>query len=122
MITPDDQNLSESPLCSKCGLPMPPLPPDLAAAAAAAASEVAFSHAECPGEEPQVEGRWFEVHVSVIEVPAAAGGAGGEPPRELLSFSAGHRAKDLDAAMRPLAIKLGEKWAKAEKQAGVADS
>jgi hypothetical protein len=124
----------QGPPCSKCGHPMPALSPELAAIARSNPG-VVLAHEVCPGEKrPGEEGRYFEVRVQVVEVtetpddPAvsdAFADAAREPTvhvEELISFRAGHRAADLDAAMRPLALKLGERWTKAEQQAKVADS
>lgn len=117
----------QGPPCSKCGHPMPTLSPELAAIARSNPG-VVLAHEVCPGEKrPAEEGRYFEVRVQVVEVTEMEHDDAVSPApevvvEELISFRAGHRAVDLDAAMRPLALKLGEKWQKAEKQAKVADS
>jgi hypothetical protein len=123
--------------CQRCGGDLPPMAEDLAKLARSTAG-VTLAHDVCPGDEPataQPEGRYFEVRVEVVEVteptapnpipPYANGSTEQEAGRvqvtEMLSFQHGVRAKDLDAAMRPLAEGLGEKWMKAEKNAAIAD-
>lgn len=123
-------------LCTKCRQPMPDLPDELVAMARAAGGAV-LAHDVCPGETAD-QGRYFEVRVQIVEVtepqgdepviaPYVNGSAEQNARRdalvtELVSFRHGLRAVDLDAAMRPLALGLGEKWQKAERQAKVADS
>lgn len=119
------------PPCSKCGKPMPPLDDELAAVARRLGGGIVLAHEVCPDQPAaRPEGRYFEVRVQIVEVTEPEPGE--EKPglwepdavqvEEMISFIAGHRAPDLDAAMRPLALALGEKWALAEKQAKVADS
>lgn len=114
----------QGPPCSKCGEPMPPLPPELASVARKLGTGVVLAHEVCPTEKREPEGRYFEVRVQVVEVTEQPDQRGEMIPNamEMITFVAGHRAPDLDAAMRPLALALGEKWALAEKQAAVADS
>lgn len=109
--------------CQRCGGDMPPLPDDLAAMARAAGG-VSLAHDVCPGDDAPAapEGRYFEVRVSVVEVTEETPADDSPTVTDLVSFRAGHRAPTLDEAMRPLALALGEKWARAEKQAKVADS
>lgn len=114
------------PVCGRCGKTMPPLSEELAALARAAGG-VQLTHEVCPGEQPTGPvGRYFEVRVDVVEVIEHDEGDGDTGEREitteeLVSFRAGVRAADLDSAMRPLALALGEKWTLAEKQAKIAD-
>lgn len=120
---------AEGPPCSKCGQPMPPLSEELKALARAAGG-VSLSHDVCPGETANAHpaGRYFEVRVEVVEVTEEPTGGLGDGPNpeivatELISFRTGLRATDLDAAMRPLALALGEKWQAAEKRAKIADA
>jgi hypothetical protein len=115
--------------CQKCGGEMPPLPDDLATMMRSAGG-VQLVHDLCPGEKPvALEGRYFEVRVQIVEVtepvdvdpdPDAAG-AFDPIVAELVDFRYGTRAANLDAAMRPLAEGLGEKWMAAEKHAAIAD-
>jgi hypothetical protein len=111
------------PPCSKCGLPMPPLDEELLKLARRHGS-VALSHEVCPGQEPAAEtGRYFEVRVQVVEIREIEQfGEKDVVADEMITFVAGLRAENLDAAMRPLALKLGEKWQDAEKQANIADA
>ena len=119
---PNDDTATGPP-CSKCGNPMPALPPELAAIAAT--SSVTLSHDTCPGTTTHPEGRYFEVRVQIVELtephtdvdPGSWIGV-----EELVTFQAGGRWADLDTAMRPLALKLGEKWQLAERQAKIADT
>jgi hypothetical protein len=125
--------------CQRCGGDLPPMDGELARLAQTTGG-VSLTHEVCPGDEPAPadEGRYFEVRVQIVEVteppgddpviPAYANGSPDQNARrdaivtELVSFKAGHRAADLDAAMRPLALALGEKWQAAEKQARIADA
>jgi hypothetical protein len=105
--------------CQKCGADMPPMDSELAKIAMSTGG-VVLAHEVCPGEEPKDEGRLFGVRVQVIEIRDH--GDGDDETEELIRFAVDLRAADLDAAMRPLALALGEKWAVAEKQAKLADS
>lgn len=110
--------------CQKCGGPMPDLDGELAAMARRAGG-VTLVHAVCPGEEPAQQGRYFEVRCSIVEVTDKAAPLHDDDSdvlvEELASFKAGLRADDLEAAMRPLAAALGERWIAVEKQARIAD-
>jgi hypothetical protein len=110
--------------CQRCGLPMPPLPDELAAVVRSGAP-VTLTHEVCPGQDPpKPVGRYFEVRVAVVEVTEEPQLFDGDPAvvvTEMLSFVAGQRAADLEAAMRPLALLLGEKWMEAEKRSKIAD-
>lgn len=105
---------------------MPPLPDDLAAMMRTTGG-VALAHETCPGEKPAaLEGRYFEVRVQIVEVTdrdtESMDAVLGNPiVDELVDFRYGTRATNLDAAMRPLAEGLGEKWMAAEKHASIAD-
>lgn len=121
---PTDQPTGVILKCQRCGGDMPPLPDDLAAMMQTAGG-VILAHDVCPGDSdnlPKPEGRYFEVRVSIVEATEPHGEGDVVQIDELVSFRAGHRAPDLDSAMRPLALALGEKWTLAEKQAKVADS
>lgn len=110
-------------LCQRCRQPMPPLPDDLARLARTIGG-VQLTHEVCPGETPEPPpGRYFEVRCEVVEVTTSevAGIELAPDVEELLSFRCGTRAPNLSDAMRPLALALGEKWAQAEKNAGIAD-
>lgn len=105
--------------CQRCGSDLPPMDSELANIAMSTGG-VTLAHEVCPGEEPPTEtGRLFGVRVQIIEL---TGDEDDGETTELIRFAADHRAADLDAAMRPLALKLGEKWALAEKRAKLADS
>lgn len=127
--------------CSKCGHPMPPLDDD-AKRLLLSGMPITATHEVCPGPDGVTpdpataakEGRHFEVRVTVVElVPAAmdgeeaelyptlAGTLPGPEVVEMLSFVHGETATDLDTAMRPLALGLGIKWARAEKHARLTD-
>lgn len=120
-------------LCQRCGKPMPPLPDDLAKLARSIGG-VQLTHEVCPGETPDPPpGRYFEVRCEVVEVTEEQTGSTFGPDvtpdvtpdvhvEELLSFRCGTRAPNLSDAMRPLALALGEKWAAAERNAGIADA
>jgi hypothetical protein len=111
-------------VCSRCGEPMPPLPDELAAVVRSGAP-VTLTHEVCPGQDPpKPVGRYFEVRVAVVEITEEPQLFDGDPAvvaTEMLSFVAGQRAADLEAAMRPLALLLGEKWMEAEKRSKIAD-
>lgn len=117
------------PPCGRCGVPLPPLPVEVRRALDAGLG-VELTHPEggCPTDDQRPKGRYFEVRVDVVEVverdivPTAVGPDSVFDAVEMLSFKHGLRADNLDAAMRPLALGLGEKWAAAEKRAGIADS
>ena len=114
----------EGPPCARCGVPLPPLPKELAAAARANPGAT-FTHDVCPGLEPPAPtGRYFEVRVDIVEVKEVPSGFDGTSPEviELVSFKHGETGENLDSVMRSLAAGLGEKWMAAEKQAAVADS
>jgi len=131
---PDDLDVptdgEPGPPCSKCGLPLPPLPVEVKRALTAGLSvELSHAEGECPEELlAQPKGRYFEVRVDVVEVAPRSDEPGWEDrepdPRvtELMSFKHGVRAPVLALAMRPLALGLGEKWAEAEKRAAIADA
>lgn len=116
--------------CQRCGKDMPPLPDDLARLARSHGG-VSLAHDVCPGDAAASQpGRVFEVRVQIVEVsqpvdvdpdPDAAGDDFEPIIDELVRFRHEVRAENLDAAMRPLATGLGEKWMAAEKQAKVAD-
>lgn len=112
--------------CQRCGQDLPPMDGDLARLARSAGG-VTLAHDVCPGEAPpKPVGRLFEVRVQVYEVTEVTDTETGEAfdPEytELIAFTADHRAVDLDTAMRPLALALGEKWQKAEKHAKITDA
>lgn len=137
LALPGNEPAPTGPPCSKCGHPMPELPPELASVAATQA--VVLAHEVCPGETVLPDGRYFEVRVQIVEItdtttPASDGidrGINGSPAQmaaraavhgeTLIEFKSGGRWPDLDTAMRPLAGLLGEKWMAAEKQAKLAD-
>lgn len=135
IITPDELAAEtpppeQGPPCAKCGIPLPPLDEEVKRMIAAnPGAEVYLAHEVCP-DAPVVkpEGRFFEVHVRIVELTERETGGLGDGPNpeivaeELMSFVAGHRAPNLDEAMRPLALALGEKWEVAEKQARIADA
>jgi hypothetical protein len=128
---PDVAPVADGPPCAKCGLPTAHLDEEMQRVLRANPG-VTIAHDVCPGSEPAApSGRYFEVRVQIVEVTEHDEGDGDHPElgrevhhtvEELISFVAGHRAPNLDAAMRPLALALGEKWQKAEKQAAIADS
>lgn len=115
--------------CSKCGQPMPELDDDLAALARRSGG-VTLAHEVCPGETPPAElqrlrHRYFEVRVKVVEVIEHAATDDADATVdvvEFFDFSRGVRAPNLDQAMRPLALSLGERWEEAERAALIADS
>lgn len=117
------------PPCSRCGLPMPELTDDLKAMLRSNPG-ISMTHEVCPGQAPEApEGRYFEVRVQIVEVTEDEPGPASHPAgekitrvEELITFRAGARWPDLDTAMRPLALLLGEKWMIAEKQAKLADT
>jgi hypothetical protein len=108
------------PPCGRCGHPLPPLPEELQKVIDSGHS-VALMHepGTCPTDEPaKPAGKYYEVRVAVVRVDESDT----DEVTELLSFVAGHRAANLGDAMRPLALALGEKWQKAEKNAGIAEA
>jgi hypothetical protein len=123
-------DLSESLPCSKCGYPLPPLPPELQKVVDQGIPvELAHEAGGCPTDvKAPPSGRYFELRVDiveVIEVESTAVGFDTETEvrtEELMSFIVGHRAPRLTDAMRPLALAFGEKWTQAEKNAGMADT
>lgn len=114
--------------CAKCGYPLPPLPDDLQRIVDKGIS-VVLAHEEggCPTDVPAApEGRYFELRVDIVEIVERHDAMRPDDPIptavEMMSFVVGQRAKNLDAAMRPLALAFGEKWTAAEKNAGIADN
>lgn len=125
---PDDLDVpadgEPGPPCAKCGIPLPPLPIAVKRALNAGLSvELAHPEGGCPTDAKAPEGRYFEIRVAVVEVKEVPDQRQEMIPTafELMSFKAGVRADNLDAAMRPLAEEFGQRWMHAEKQAGIAD-
>lgn len=127
MVAAAELNGDDAPTgtpCGRCGHPLPPLPEELQKVIDSGQS-VALMHepGTCPGDEPaKPEGKYYEVRVAVVRVDENHDTDEVTGFTELLSFVAGHRAANLPTAMRPLALALGEKWQKAEKNAGIAEA
>lgn len=128
LIIPGRDTASDGPLCGRCGQSMPPLPDELKALARQAGG-VTLTHDVCPGTEPETPaGRYYEVQCRIVHVPDPTPRdhdlteIDQPEARELASFHYGTRAVDLEAAMRPLAVGLGERWMRIEKQARIAEA
>lgn len=109
--------------CQKCGGPMPELSDELVALARRAGG-VTLAHDVCPGDLAAAEtaGRAFELRSTIVEIVPDEAEPGGVRVEEMMRFDVGVRAENLDAAMRPMALAFGEKWERAEKNAGIADT
>ena len=110
--------------CQACGEPMPPLPEDLAAIVRSGRS-VAMTHDVCPrdrGTSGPPDGlRYFEARVSIVEVTPRPDLDGPPETTVLADFKAGVAGVDFAAAVRPLALAVGEKWSRVEEHAAIAD-
>ena len=128
--------------CQRCGGDLP-LPDEETQKLLQRAGVVELGHApgQCPNELQQAQQaaqgqRYFEARVSIVEVKpimelmydAGQDGPVGELDSgeveviEHFSFKPSIAARDLDSAMRPLALQLGERWQEAERAAKIADS
>jgi hypothetical protein len=106
---------------------MPDLPDDLLRLARSHGG-IDLGHDVCPGMAANAPaGRYFEVRASIVEVTQPEGAdftdARTAEPRieEMAAFRCGVTASNFEKALRPLALALGEKWTRVEKQAAIAD-
>lgn len=104
-------------VCSKCGGAVPQPTDEMRRLAATEGVALVIDHDVCPDAAPPAPRRRFVVDVTISELDGDSEDRG-EP---FFVFTHTVEADDLEAAMRPLAEGLGQKWMLAEKQARIAD-